>query len=724
MTKSFSSAVRASSSRNNGRSLFISASFFTRAALAIFALCCLAAAPVRAGETTINPETVEIVRDNYGVPHVFAPTDAAAAYGLAWAQCEDRFRDVQRAFLLGSGRMGRAYGISGAVVDYFAAYIQADSIAKAEYYALLDEEYRAFLSGYVAGINAYARKYPEKLMDEGLFPISGVDALKSYLVILNGAIGVPDAIMAIRKGAPESFMFRPGANGSNAFAFAPKKTTDGSTLLVMNPHVQLSGLLAFYEARLRSEEGLDFYGAFIPGLPTPAMGTNRKIGWAVTFNWPDFVDIYELKINPKNKNQYLLDGQWRNFKVKKARLKARIGFLPVGLTKKIRYSAHGPVFPGKKGKVYATRYVQRNPCGAAEQWYWMARAENLAEFKAALAPGSLPLFNFMYADRKGNIYYKFNALLPERRQGIDWQNTIDGTRADLIWQNYLPLEATPAYENPECGYLYNTNNSPFKATCAEENLRAADYDTTCGFDWNRENNRDFRFRELIAKHESVSEQDVEAIKYDVQYPAAGPIQQSLQAFRRMNPVDWPEISDALHLLRDWDLRGDSTSRKAGLFVVTMYYLYDDNDVSLVELESGHQFEPEEIAKALRKASRFLLREHGRLDPPLADVQRLKRGQTTRAAAGLPETLRPVYGYLRKKDGYLRQTAGDTFIGFLRFGDEGQAAFRTALPYGNSNRPGSDFFDDQLDLYAQGRVKTVVFDESRLRLNASRVYHPQ
>jgi acyl-homoserine-lactone acylase len=292
------------------------------------------------------------------------------------------------------------------------------------------------------------------------------------------------------------------------------RTEENQTFLLVNPHVPIEGALRWYEAYLHSDEGWQVLGGFFPGSLAPGLGTTPHHGWAVTFNWPDFVDIYELKMHPKNPRLYRVDEAWETLRVEKVRLQVRLfaprgkvvqgwpvqGFSPVRgpfltVSRKLEWSLFGPVVRTKKG-VYALRFPAEKLFRAPEEWYRLSKAQNFTEFYQALRLQGIPHFNFVYAD-PDTIFYLFNATLPERPAGWNWQGVLPGDTRKTLWQRYLTIEELPQVLNPDCGYVFSVNNSPFLVSCPEASPRESDYPPGHGWEWNRHNNRELRLRELM-----------------------------------------------------------------------------------------------------------------------------------------------------------------------------------------------------------------------------------
>jgi len=255
---------------------------------------------------------VRILRDTWGVPHIFGKTDADVAYGLAWANAEDDFATIQGALLAARGRLASVYGEAAAPNDYMVQLLRVWDTVNARYESDLSPETRAVCEAYAHGLNAYAAQHPNRALP-GLYPATGKDVVAGFVHKVPLFFGLDRTLRELFEDAP-----RPGRRsvqngpeapiGSNAFAVAPSRAADGATRLAINSHQPWEGPVAWYEVHLHSEEGWDMVGGLFPGSPVIAHGHNRDLGWAHTVNRPDLIDVFVLDVNPANPNQYRFDG--------------------------------------------------------------------------------------------------------------------------------------------------------------------------------------------------------------------------------------------------------------------------------------------------------------------------------------------------------------------------------------------------------------------------------
>lgn len=308
--------------------------------------------------------------------------------------------------------------------------------------------------------------------------------------------------------------------------------------------------------------------------------------------------------------------------------------------------------------------------------------------------------------------------------GYDWKAVLPGDTSLLVWKpEFAPIESLPAYHNPDCGYVFNTNNSPFFATCEQENLNAEDYDPLRGHElWN--NNRAWRFHEMIsASNGSLTLDDLKDMKYDRRWadPARTVVVENLERIFQMDPAAYPDLADAISLLASWD-RGtepDNTNG-AALWSLCVYYAVQ----YLVEngrLIFPNEFTDEEFVAILEKARRHLLKHFGRLDIALGELQRHVRGDEDYPIGGTADVLAALDTEPWKK-GRMRSRVGDGYIQFVSYG-EGLPRIEAVNCYGASNKPDSPHYRDQVDLYLKQQLRPMTLDWQEVLRTARRTYAP-
>ena len=671
----------------------------------------------------VNTSNITIVRDKWGVPHIYGITDKEAAYGLAWAHAEDDFETIQKTFLPAKGMLGRLEGMGGAVLDYAVELLKSREVAKRELKNLPPEGLNV-IYGYLEGLNAYAKKHPQKILVKNSFPLNIYDYLTGLNLMLHLFSDTGDVIGQLLSNSVKPLEEMSGVDnignsiGSNGFAFNSMKTEDGKTYLNINTHQPLEGSFAWYEAHINSEEGWNMLGGLFPGLPVPVIGTNENLGWTHTYNFPDMNDIFQLVINPENENEYKVDDRWKQFEIKEIKLKVKIFLgMKINVKRKVIWSDFGPVIKNKKG-YFAFFSQSLNNISAVEQWLKMNKATSFKEFEAALKLLGIPRFNIVYADREDNIFYMSNARLSVRDPNVDWQELILGDKSSLILGQYHPYEDLPKLLNPPSGYIFNTNNSPFNATSKEYNLIEENYPSTFNFR-EKENNRSIRFMKLIKDYEKISYSDFKTIKYDQTYPDSILFIGNINTIFSMSRDSFPDHHDILSLIQKWDKQGGYNnlgSAQWSIYYRVIQQILNKNDLTVEDtIPLKHHSE------ALSKTKKYLLKHFGKVDILLGELQRHTRGNFDLPVSGLTDMIAPSY-VVDDDNGKFRVVSGESYIMLTRYSKKG-VEIETVIPYGNSNDPSSPHFTDQMQLYVDKRLKEMTLDKNAIFSDAIKIYNP-
>lgn len=672
---------------------------------------------------------VEIIRDEWGVPHVFGARDADVAFGLAYAHAEDDFETIQEVVAATRGVLASYRGADAAPTDYLVSLLGVWRTVDARYDSDVPPEVRALAEGYAHGLNLYAAQNPEATW-RGLAPFTGEDVVAGFVFKTPLFYGLDETLLELfgddrqaelaldPSAGREAFIIGPkgpAERGSNAFAVAPERSGDGVTRLVINSHQPMTGPVAWYEAHLHSDEGLDITGGVFPGTPVILHGFNRHLGWANTVSKPDLVDVYRLVPAGDGDAGYLLDGEVRSFETETAVIDVRLfGPFAYRARREVRRSVHGPVIEAPHG-TYAIRFAGMGEIGQLAQYHALGRARSLAEFLDAMRMNALPSINYVYADKDGNIAFIHNGQYPDRAPGWDWQKDLPGDRSDLIWQGYRPFEAIPKLINPQSGFLYNANNQPFSATDGPDNLKPSAFPPEMGLQTN-ETNRALRIMELTAGTAAIPRERLMEIKFDTAYAEGSDAD---RVVREVLAMDWsgePAMAEAAAHLSAWDYRLDADSRHAPLGGLTVLREITQ-EFTGIPAPSPEQ--------AFREAVEWLETHHGRIDPAWGEVNRLVRGETDLPLSGGADTLRAVYPAAMDESGRLEAAAGDTWIAIVEWDRDASVRADVIHQFGSATRDkSSPHFDDQAPLFAAGEWRRAVFDESRLRAEASRIYRPQ
>ena len=655
---------------------------------------------------------VRIRRDEWGVPHILGKRDADAAFGLAYAQSEDDFATVQSVTLATRGTLARRDGSKAAVTDYLVGLLDVWPTVEAGY-PKLPADLRALLEAYADGVNYYGALHP-KAVTPGLLPVTGKDILAGFVFKQPFFYGLDGELK--RLNAPEEPQKAP-PKGSNGLALAPSRTADHLPRLLVNSHQPYTGPVAWYEAVVQSREGWHVAGGFFPGAPFMLHGHNEHLGWANTVSKPDLFDAYRLVINPRNKNQYRLDGAWRDFQRRDVKLKVKIwGPLVIPVTKQALRTVHGPVLETKHG-LFALRYAGMGEYRQPLQYWRLNKARNIEEWRAGIATHALPSLNYIYADAAGNIGFVHNGQYPNRREGaamnVDWSGVLPGDRSDLIWQGYRPAEAIPQLWNPKSGYVYNSNNSPFLASDPADNLRPADFPASAGLQTNV-TNRALRIQERVGADPAITEEAFRRYKFDITYSERSAEVAMIKAVTAIDPGGDADLKAAQAILRGWDRRTDIHNRAAplaSLMIQPILVAQMNGDPVPTPLDS------------LKAAIATLKTNFGRLDPEWGQVNRIRRGKVDLPIDGGSDTYRSVWG-IPQKDGTLTADAGDTLIMFVHWDAAGVVHSDSIHQFGSATLDASSkHYADQTPLFATMRTKPVLFTEEALKGHAREDYRP-
>lgn len=664
---------------------------------------------------------VEIVRDEFGVPHINGKTDADTAYGLAFAHSEDDFATIQDVVAMTRGRYGAIAGSDGAKVDYVMHLLGVRETAETRYMEL-SPEVRAVAEAYAAGVNHYAAKHPDEVRLSKLFPVTGQDIVTGFVLRAPFFYGLDAAIGALTEGkplpkesaAPMTPIGRdPEMNGSNAFAIAPKRMADGKTWLISNSHQPYEGQVAWYEAVTHSGEGLDMAGALFPGSPFVLLGHNRHLGWTNTVNRPDLIDVYKLVMN-KAGDQYRYDGKWMPLSSKRVWLPVKMGPFNLPVPQTIYRSIHGPVIKNDKG-YFAIRYAGIDNVKVVEQYYRNTKATNWDEWTKSMAIGGIPATNFIYADKTGRIAYIYNALFPNRKPGHDYTKLLPGDTSAVMWEGPVGFDRYPKIVNPASGFVQNANNTPFLAAGPGSEMNPADYSPYLGIELGM-TNRGLRATELLAADTSITPQELLAIKMDMIYSKKSWVGAWMASFAALDLKDAPELAEAQKLLASWDWSSDGKGRADALAE------------RIIRFGARRNWRGEKMPdprETLQEAVTEFKERFGRIDPPLAEIQRLRRGDVDLAMLGGSDALRATTIWdAEQADGKMRVRHGDSYIMLMRWDKDGKVQSESIQPYGSAtNRPKSPHYTDQMKLFVAGGYKPVHFEWADAVKNAKRRYRP-
>ncbi len=694
-------------------------------AVSVIALASCATLPAA---TAASGYDVRIIRDAFGVPHIYGRRNADVAFGLAYAHAEDDWKNIEEVVRSSRGTLAEIVGESGAKSDDFILALGNTDIVNRGYDAKVSPAAKALAEGYAAGLNAWCAENPETGCARTV-PVVGRDIVAGFVnrpTSFYGLDGEIDALLSGRANMEMSTKSSTRASlldtwddielGSNALAVAPSRSADGHTRLAVNSHQPYEGRVAWYEARLKSDEGMDMIGGMFPGTPLLLQGAGPNLGWAPTVNKPDLYDTFKLTVDDrKAPTKYQMDGQWKDLTLKQISYNVLKDGALVPVERTARWSEHGPVYVTDKG-VFAVSFVGLNEFEHIDHYLAMNTAKTVDEWRAAQVKyNAVPSVNYVVADSKGGIGYFWNANMPKRVEGWDRTKILPGDISETLWKGWEPVERLPAVIKPKSGYVVNANHSPLLVSGPEDNPKAEDYPASFALD-TLVTNRGLRAQELFGADTSITREEFLAYKMDDWYSVDSNVAFMAEAL----DVEWSGKVDAetqklIDHVRAWDGRADQHNRHAALAIFSgqavmgsqMHGAYDD-DRGLA---------------ALKQTAQLLIAATGRIDPEWGEVSRLKRGDKSWPLDGGPDTLRAVYvagDLAAEKFRYGR--AGDTYILIADWAPDGTYTLDTIHQYGVATLDASSpHYADQAQLFAEEKYKRPPMELGDLLKQATRDY---
>lgn len=676
----------------------------------------------------IDPNNIDIVRDEFGVPHIFAKTDAEVAYGLEWATAEDDFETMQFLIMAAKCYLGYHMGVDGAKIDYAVQLMGLHELVEEKYETEISEEFKRVLEGACQGANAYAAAHPEEVWVKKAFPVTPQEVVIGYMLGQSLMAGVDGVVTGILEGKYTKEIpkeINDDGIGSNAYAFNSAITDHGNTYHVINSHQPIEGLLSWYEAHLHSEEGWNITGGTFHGSVSIFHGTNENLSWAHTTGDLDLRDVYALRMHPKKKNWYWYDGEWRKLETKRAKLRVGLGKnkkFRISIKKKYWWSVYGPTLITEHG-TFAFRMPTIFELKTGEQWYRMNKAKNFTEFYECLEMQGVCMQNITYADKNDTIFFIANGKVPRRDPNYDWSKVLRGDTSATLWNDFLREDELAQTLNPKCGYVFNTNNCIYNNTCSNEVNNPDDFPISIGYDAFKRTNRGNRSKELLEGMSHIDYEGVKKLKFDIQFPDSIVFLKNypIMELFRMNPSDHPDIADVIQKFRDWDFTADTTDPHAATVLTMFYQMYNDNTFSVEDIRENDSVRQVFFLKNLRSTKERMLKHFGTIDVPLGAVQVLSRGGIDLAIDGGPDAIRAVY-CKEREDGKLSMFIGDGLVQLVKFTEAGPE-IESINPYGSSNKPGNKHYTTQMKKFVGHEFKKMSLNKDEVYRNAAEVYHP-
>jgi acyl-homoserine-lactone acylase len=688
---------------------------------------------------------VKIVRDDWGIAHVYGKTDADAVFGMIYAQAEDDFNRVETNYLNAMGRLAEAEGEGKIYQDLrMKMFIDPEDLKKD--YAASPEWLRKLMDAFADGINFYLAKHPE-------VKPRVIQHFEPWMALsfTEGSIGGDiervelkklEAFYGGRNQATASLSMpevEPG--GSNGIAIAPSNTTDRRALLLINPHTSF-----FFRSELQmaSGEGLDAYGAVTWGQFFIYQGFNPRVGWMHTSSGVDAVDEYLEPVHSKNGHYSYKYGDGERPVVEK---QITVPYkTPQGMAEKkftVYYTHHGPVICEQDGKWVTIRLMQE-PIKALMQSYLRTKAKDYKQYLQTMELKANSSNNTIYADADGHIAYFQGNYIPRRDTRFDFTKPVNGSDPATDWKGLLTVEESPHLLDPRSGYLFNVNDSPWNGA-GESSLHRKDYPAYV--ETGTESARGVHAMQLLQGRKDFTLDGLVTAAYDSFLPwFVKPLPALVKAWDQLPAESETKaaLAGQIATLRKWDLRWGLDSVATSLAIFWGQEIVKAGQTPSHDEEFSAPVVPAEVAlKALATASDKLVADFGTWRTPWGQINRYQRltgdivqpfddaepstpvGFTASSWGSLAAFgARP---YTANETGLATGTKkwygnrGNSFVAVVEFGNKVRA--RAVTAGGESGHPSSPHFNDQVERYRTGNLREVYFYPDQLKGHTEREYHP-
>jgi len=651
-----------------------------------------------------NPKAITIIRDNWGLAHVYGKTDADAVFGMIYAQAEDDFNRVETNYLNSMGRLAEAEGESKIYQD-LRMKLFVDPAELQREYAASPAWLKKLMDAWAEGLNFYLAKHPEVRprvikkfepwmalsFTEGSI---GGDIEKVNLTQLASFYGKVQLSEVAQEREP---------SGSNGIAIAPSNTVGHHALLLINPHTSF-----FFRSELQmvSGEGLNAYGAATWGQFFIYQGFNERAGWMHTTSGVDAVDEY---LEPVKKAGYVT-------KEIAVPYKTDTGMAEKKFT--VYYTDHGPVIRESDGRWVSIRLMKEH-VKALMQSYSRTKAHTYKEYRETMELKGNSSNNTIFADADGDIAYFHGNYIPRRDTSFDWTKPVDGSNPATEYKGLLTIDETPHLLNPATGWIYNSNDWPWQAAGASSPKKD---DYPAYVESGRESARGRHALMLLDKKKDYTLESLNAAAYDSYLPGFEKLIPALVKAWEDTPVE--KLAEQIKVLRGWDLRWGVDS------VATSLAVFYGEELRRKALPTETQ-----MLEALAAASNRLTTDFGSWKTPWGEINRFERitgdivqpfsdsaasipvGFTSSAWGSLASFGARPYPGTKKWYG----TSGNSFVAVVEFGDKVRAKAVTAG--GESGHAGTKHFNDEAQRYSTGQLRDVYFYKSDLKGHIERQYHP-
>ena len=691
-----------------------------------------------------HAENTTIIRDDFGVPHVYGKTDADAVFGLLYAQCEDDFKRVEQNYIWAIGRLAEVEGEEALYSDLRARLFMTRQEAIANY-EKSPEWLKKLCDAFADGINYYLHTHPE-------VKPSLLTKFEPWMPMYfsEGSIGGDIERISIRKirAFYEEGVEFPKAEaleiekqeaelepqGSNGIAISGDLTESGNTMLLINPHT------SFYfrgEVHAVSEEGLNTYGAVTWGQFFIYQGFNEKTGWMHTSTYTDVMDEFvENVAEIDGELRYQYGEEWKPVQASEVTLKYLEGSKMKEKTFPMYHTHHGPI-THKEGDRPVASAMMWEPVKALEQSYIRTKQNGYEGFRKMMDIRTNSSNNTVYADAEGNIAYFHGNFIPVRDTIYDYTQAVDGSNPKTDWKGLHTVDENILVLNPENGWLQNCNSTPYTAAL-EYSPKREDYPKYMSID--RENFRGVHAIQLLSGRSGYNLDKLIELAHDPYLPAFKALIPGLiEAYDGKSGS--ANDKAAIEVLRTWDYR---TSKESIAMTLAHYYgtLYGRkgnrpgrmSDMDLITY-FGSSSPHEERITIFEEVLAQLETDFGTWEVPWGDVNRFQRvnGEIRQPfddekpsiaigfASGRWGSLAAYGARYNNNTKKIYGTRGNSFVAVVEFGDKVKA--KTMLAGGQSGDPRSPHFDDQTQRYADAEFKDAAYYKEDVLKRAKSTYHP-
>ncbi|MFH7017456.1 penicillin acylase family protein [Flavobacterium sp. FlaQc-47] len=693
-------------------------------------------------------QQVSIIRDKWGIPHVYGKTDADAVFGLLYAQCEDDFKRIEMNYIEKLGRLSEIKGQSVLYNDLEIRLLIDTEEAKSDY-KKAPLWLQKLLNSYADAINFYLYKHPEvkpALLThfEPWFPLLWTDGSI-------GAISTADLstgeLKAFYSGNTDKVAYvereKNVQTGSNGFAFSPSKTADGNAILYINPHT------TFYfrpEVQITSEEGLNVYGAVTWGQFFIYQGFNENCGWMHTSSNVDVADMYAEKITNKNgKLFYEFDKKLLPVIEKEITINYTENGKLIAKKFKTYFTNNGPIMAKRDGKWISLKSNNRSMTSLIQSWV-RTKSTSFEDYKKAMDLKANTSNNTVYADSKGNIAYWHGNFIPIRDKTLNWSKVIDGSISSTQWKGLHEVNETVHIYNPINGWLQNCNSTPY-SVAGENSPKRENYLPYMAPDG--ENFRGINAVRIFSKGNKYTLDKVIADGYDTKLSIFEILIPSLiEVFEKnikSTDPEYAELMEPISVLKNWDYYARENSTATTLAIEWAYKLdpiilkayIDEGELDQVEntKKFAENATVKQLIPQLQEVIKDLNSKWGTWKVAWGEINRFQRSsgdidlKYDDSQPSLPIAFGPgSWGSLpsfksnyqngsKKRYGY----NGNSFVCAVEFGPKIKA--KSLLAGGNSGDSNSKHFTDQAEMYQKGQFKDVLFYKEDVIKNAEKTYHP-